>query len=39
MSNTIANRWSERGGGVRYVAMHLTALIGTVLMSQNKEGS
>jgi hypothetical protein len=38
MSNMVANRWSERGGGFRYLAMHLTALIGAVLTSQNKEG-
>ncbi len=38
MSNTVANRWAERGSGFQYLAMRLTALIGAVLMSQNKEG-
>ena len=31
MSNTVANRWSERGGGVQCLAVYLAALIGGVL--------
>jgi hypothetical protein len=38
MSNTVANRWSVRGGGVQCLAVYLAALFGGVLLVTEQGG-